>query len=369
MLFLLVICQRMVNAHQDVLPFMLSVEKAHPGDIYANLGVAKQMADRKNWSEAIRYYQAAVAIKPNCTMARNGLGFCMISEKRYPDAIRECRECIRLDAQAADPHEFLGVALCRTGAEADGLEEMRTAIRLSPKSAGKFATLGEALGMRRTVTRKHVKHFSKRSPWIPDRSACNTSFAPPCFVRSVTRKGWRRGRPNSNWRQTPRHGTAMPSCASSSAMRTVPTACLSLLDRFGNSPDAGLSDRIGRACLLSTACDEDQLRLATACVDRSLVSEKAIPHGYPPYFEFSKALADYRNGQFAEAAAVLRRKRFKSARPRSKAPFRNDAGASGNPDAAHDLLRQAIESFDSASKLATDHEEWIYKTCETKRKN
>jgi serine/threonine protein kinase/tetratricopeptide (TPR) repeat protein len=359
--FLLVISQNLSIAHQDPVAFTLAVQKSHPGDLFANLVVAQQMQGVKNWPEAIRYYQAAIAIKPNCAVAHNGLAFSMLSTKRYPEAISECRECIRFDPQAADPHEILGMALSKTDQMNEGLEEMRAAIRLDPTSGGRIATLGQALGM---AHRDAEAAVAFQQAIVLDPKSVDMRHE----LREALLRQHRYEEALTAWQGELKLAAVNPDawdgyaelCMFLGHEDLYRTACHSLLDRFGNSTDAGLCDRIGRACLLSNHRDDDLLRRATACVDLSIIGEKATPHGYLPYFEFSKALADYRNGEYLETAAILRGNASRVLGPAPKLLSAMTQERLGNQDNARDILGKAIETFDSASKRATDHEAWIY---------
>jgi eukaryotic-like serine/threonine-protein kinase len=76
---LVAIGETLGDSGADVVPFLMRVRKAHPGDFWANfmLGVAL-CAQRKDSGEAIRYYQAAVALRPTVAIAYHNLGVALL---------------------------------------------------------------------------------------------------------------------------------------------------------------------------------------------------------------------------------------------------------------------------------------------------
>src|SRR6185369_16035343 len=62
------LAERLHGAGQDCVAFLERVLKAHPGDFWANFALADAVGD-KSPADAIRYYQAAVALRPEVAVA------------------------------------------------------------------------------------------------------------------------------------------------------------------------------------------------------------------------------------------------------------------------------------------------------------
>jgi serine/threonine-protein kinase len=138
-----------------------------------------------------------------------------------------------------------------------------------------------------------------------------------------------------------------------------PSACAQLLSRFGDSADPNVCERVGRACLLSPACDDNQLRRATAAIDRALASERATPRGWLSYFQLAKALADYRAGRFAEATALVE---GPAAQVPNFVPGLIDAMAQfhlGHPDLARAILAKTTAALDKAVPSKGERDVWM----------
>jgi tetratricopeptide (TPR) repeat protein len=77
-----------------------------------------------------------------------------------------------------------------------------------------------------------------------------------------------------------------------------------LLQRFGDTKDLAIAERVARACLLLRASGED-LDRAAALADRAVTIGQS--HGYYAYFMAAKGLAEYRRGHFDQAIEWVRK--------------------------------------------------------------
>jgi superkiller protein 3 len=118
---------------------------AHPGDFWLNFDLGYQLSEAKDHVGAVRYYSAAVSIRPDSAAAHNNLGIALTDQGKLDEAIAEYRKAIELDPKYASPHSNLGEALRRQGKLVEAVAEDRKAIALDPKHAGAHNNLGIAL--------------------------------------------------------------------------------------------------------------------------------------------------------------------------------------------------------------------------------
>jgi tetratricopeptide (TPR) repeat protein len=110
------------------------------------LGRTYPINQREGAEERVRWYQAAVAARPDNPSAHNSLGIALRDKGDLDGAIAEYREAIRLDAQSASVPYNLGSALLAKGDLGGAIAAFREAIRLDAKFAYKHRDRGNALG-------------------------------------------------------------------------------------------------------------------------------------------------------------------------------------------------------------------------------
>ena len=99
----------------DLIDLLERAVRQHPDDLLINTYLALALEEVGHSSEAIRYYQAAVALRPEVPWVHQNIGVSLMSLGRFDEAIASYREAIRLDPEDRRPYPFLGYALAQTG--------------------------------------------------------------------------------------------------------------------------------------------------------------------------------------------------------------------------------------------------------------
>jgi tetratricopeptide (TPR) repeat protein len=118
---------------------------AHPADFWLNLALGIRLFDRKDYAGAIRYWTAAVSLRPDSAAAHASLGGALAGQGKLDEAVAECRKAIFLYPEYAPAHVNLGYALRRQKKLEEAFAEYRKAIKFAPKWAGAHAKLAVAL--------------------------------------------------------------------------------------------------------------------------------------------------------------------------------------------------------------------------------
>jgi serine/threonine protein kinase/Flp pilus assembly protein TadD len=161
------------------LELLRRTQRAHAGDLWANHDLALELTRQGQPAEAVRYFTAALALRPDnpgiylnrgqalwaagerdaaiadfrqavarapdYLVARLSLGSRLRAIGRLDDAITEFRAALRINPRSAPAHSNLGVALLDRGRPEEALAEYREAIRLQTDFAPAHYNLGEAL--------------------------------------------------------------------------------------------------------------------------------------------------------------------------------------------------------------------------------
>jgi serine/threonine-protein kinase len=117
-----------------------------------------------------------------------------------------------------------------------------------------------------------------------------------------------------------------------------------LLGRFGTTTNPYVAERAARACLLMPATGEE-LEKIVIFADRSVVKNPGEQWAHP-YFEFSRGLARYRQGQFDRAISAMRGEAATVLGPAHALVLAMALQRKGHADEARQTLASAVVSYD-----------------------
>jgi tetratricopeptide (TPR) repeat protein/serine/threonine protein kinase len=123
-------------------------QQRHPADFWVNHGLALCLKEIGQPREAIRFYTAALALRPESPGVYVNLGLALKDSGALDDAIAACKEAIRLKPEYALAYVNLGAFLCDKGAWDEAFAHFKEAICFNPASALANGNLGLALAHR-----------------------------------------------------------------------------------------------------------------------------------------------------------------------------------------------------------------------------
>src|SRR4029453_6827898 len=99
----------------------------YPGDFWLNFDLAAALALQKDYDGAVRFYTAAIAIRPKASYALNNLGLVLKYHAKLDEAAAALRRAIEIE-EAATTHSSLGIVLNAQGKRNEALASFRKAI-------------------------------------------------------------------------------------------------------------------------------------------------------------------------------------------------------------------------------------------------
>ncbi len=127
-------------------PLLRAGQERHPGDFWLNFHLANVLlADKKVPGEAVGYYRAALAVRPDASSAHNNLGVAFHDLGRLDEAAACFRRAIAFAPGYAGAHTGLGAILHRKGRLDEAIACCHRAIALDPRDAYAHNNLGNAL--------------------------------------------------------------------------------------------------------------------------------------------------------------------------------------------------------------------------------
>jgi serine/threonine protein kinase/Tfp pilus assembly protein PilF len=136
-----------------------------PADFWINFQLANAFLSKKppELAQAIRFYQAALALQPQSPAVYLNLGKALADQGKLSEAETVFRNAIRLKPDLAEPHANLGSALIRQGRLVEAEKACRKAIELKAELAGAHYVLGNALqGQRKLAEAEKAYHEAIR---------------------------------------------------------------------------------------------------------------------------------------------------------------------------------------------------------------
>jgi serine/threonine-protein kinase len=131
MQLLRVLADRLASAGLDATAFCQRLQLEHPDNFLANLSLANALRTDAP-AESMRFYQAALAIRPGSATAHNNLGVALTALGRSDEALTLYEQALQLDQISAQIPYNLGLALVKAMRPDEANAQFRRAIQLAP---------------------------------------------------------------------------------------------------------------------------------------------------------------------------------------------------------------------------------------------
>lgn len=142
---LLMVAGHLMHADPDTsLRLVRRIQAAHPSDFWANFALAESLDERGD-PEAIGFYRAAIAVRPEASAAHFNLAGLLDDQKRYDESIASYLTAISLDPKTWKARCNLSRVFGRAGRFKEAAEQARLATEVAPGEALTHASLGYAL--------------------------------------------------------------------------------------------------------------------------------------------------------------------------------------------------------------------------------
>jgi Flp pilus assembly protein TadD len=137
-----------------------SAQQRHPDDFWINhqLAWCLQALKPPQAGAAVRYYQAALALRPDNPGAHLNLGNALNLQGDLAGAAAEYRQALALQPANFKAHNALGTVLYYQGDLAGAIAEHRKALALKPEYASAHSNLGNALRAKGDLTGAIAEH-------------------------------------------------------------------------------------------------------------------------------------------------------------------------------------------------------------------
>jgi tetratricopeptide (TPR) repeat protein len=126
--------------------WLRKAQALHPADFWINYNLAAHLQNSKGRPhEAIGFYRAALAIRPQSTAVYNNLGNALSHDKDLPGAIDAFKKALAIDSQFGFAWNNLGIALRIQGDLPGAIRAYHKALAIDPRNTLAWNNLGFAL--------------------------------------------------------------------------------------------------------------------------------------------------------------------------------------------------------------------------------
>jgi len=318
----------LVNDYKyEALEFMRKAQQRYPSDFWINYLLGCFWWE-DNPQEAVGYFRAAVAIRPKSDGAYLMLGKALRGAGDTEGAAAAFRRSVQLDPRYDAMMDQWAITA------QGGLDEAGAAKAGAPK-------VGAASEKSQADSAFDPKRLASRGP------------APLALLRLGRLKeaqvAWKSALKvippeHEDW-----HGYA-ELCLFLGEEDEYRHVRRDLLKRFGATSDSYVAERAGRACLLMPATG-DELQRFVALTKRAFARNPG-ENAAQPYFKFGHGLAEYRQGHFDQAIAMMRGEAAQVLGPGPTLVIAMALHQKGHADQARKTLASAVLSYDwSASQV------------------
>ena len=354
-----------LNLHgHNPLPFFLRIQRAHPGDFWANMMLGHVQLEGGDAAGAARYYQAAVAVRPDAASGHNGLGIANLALARNDEAAEHFRRALRLRPDFTDARINLSGALVAVGRTDEAVREVELAAEQDPQYGVAQCRVGDVLsiaGRDAEAIKSYLAAFALTPRLVAGEErmrAALTRHGRAEDVRATWLAVLNDGRPRRNaLDEAAAYAEYCLFIKRDDAYRAVrPT----LLTALAANRDARVAERTGRACLLLPPGSADELKRATAAIDAAIDADRATPTQYTTYFLFAKGLAEFRAGRMESALQILEGPAAPVLGPAPGLVAAMARQRLGKADSAREALARAAVAFDWDPGRASSREVWMF---------
>jgi tetratricopeptide (TPR) repeat protein len=129
----------------EAVPSLEAAQRHYPTDFWINYWLAFSLWRADRPADAVGYYRAALAVRPEATAAYNNLGLALRSMGRSKEAIVAYEQALALDPRHLPAHNNLAVALLALGRAEEALASSQRALALDPTLVAAHCNRGDAL--------------------------------------------------------------------------------------------------------------------------------------------------------------------------------------------------------------------------------
>jgi serine/threonine-protein kinase len=349
----------------DAVAFLARVVSAYPADFWVNIEMGNALHDQAKsdplkTAETVGYYRTALALRPQTVSLHFALGNLYLAQHRWDECIAALEQAVRLDPENAWCHNRLGFALAWASREDEAIVQFRESLRLDADLGWSHYFLAIALERKGRLA-EAVDEFREAARLLPEKRAEARQRQRGLLLRlkrgAEACAAWKKELAAHPARHDDWFGYA-ELCLFLKLPDEYHSARRALLNQFGATTDPAVAERVGRACLLLPA-SEDELRQAVELTERAVAAGRPGHEIAYPFYLFAEGLGQYRQRRFDDAIKLMSGEAASVMGPCPRLVLAMAQYQKGQKDEARKALAAAFASYDWTVEKAGDQDTWI----------
>lgn len=348
------------GASNERLPFLRRLHSAHPDDFWVNHRLVTVLSRSKSWPEAMRYGQAAIAIRPTAAPLHNNLGTALSELGHYDDALQSFRRAVALDPQSSVFRANLVATLVKAQRYDELVKSAPLAIQVDPQNAMLHTAFAIGLDAKMRDAEALVEH-QKATMLDPKRSEAQRELRKFLMSRGrwdEAKAAWLKAIEADPDSHNAWYGYA-EFCLFRDDVEEYRRTRAKMLSKFSVNPTNQTAERTARAALLFRASSPEESEQVQRFAKQVAEVEKGKAPNFYPYFQFVQGLAEYRSGRFADAANTMRREPAKVLGAAPALVLAMSQYQLGKKEEARQTVAGAIAAYNWDVSIAREQDAWI----------
>jgi serine/threonine-protein kinase len=130
---------------EDSVPLLTAAQSRDPTDFWLNLALGEILAETDRPADAVGYFRAALAVRPDAALVYGHLGNALYRQGKWEDALAAFEKLLDLAPGDSIGHNNRGIILWEKGQPDAAVAAFRKAAALAPSSAKDHYNLGKTL--------------------------------------------------------------------------------------------------------------------------------------------------------------------------------------------------------------------------------
>jgi serine/threonine-protein kinase len=352
---------RLQDLGGDGISFLKRTFRTHPDDFWTAFDLGMCCAKARQWADLMIYRQVALALRPGDAGIASQIGIALYETDHKEEALEQMKHAADLDSNCWEAQCNFANCLCDLGHFREAISVFEHCFQLPhapfADASARYSICLDATGQPQAGCARLIEAINIK-PSVILTGLAKSTFIDEGYAEQI-RTAWGQAIAKRSF-DPPDSDGYQDFCAFLGREDEFRTASSKVLSHSGETDNPQLRGDIARGALLLPT-DGQRQQLAFDIIDNNLTLDKTkLPSWIPDHFQFNKALAEYRRGNWQNSITALRNGGARVLGPAELFIEAMSRSQLGETDKANRLFRQGVISINWNPSNANTRDSWIY---------